>query len=161
MTVLGAAKFSTTEFSALSLKAGSSKTLFVSRKKMKKILIAEDNAVNRELLRELLLARGYVVEEACDGQEALQKIAESVPDALLLDLSMPVMDGWTTVRKIREDPGTMCLHVLAVTAYAMRGDREKALEAGFDGYLAKPIDFALLDAELGRLWEKRERATSE
>ena len=122
---------------------------------MKRILIAEDNAVNRELLRELLEARGYTVEEACNGQEALAMIAQSKPDALLLDLNMPVLDGFATVRKIREDPALASLPVLAVTAYAMRGDREKTLEAGFDEYLSKPISSAVLDAELERIWNKR------
>lgn len=119
---------------------------------MKKILIAEDNPVNRELLHELLEARGYEVEEAENGQEALQMIAQSRPDALLLDLNMPVLDGFSTVRKIREDAAISSLPVLAVTAYAMRGDREKTLEAGFDGYLSKPINPAALDAELERIW---------
>jgi len=119
---------------------------------MKTILIAEDNAVNRELLRELLEARGYKVEEACDGQEALDMIATSRPDLLLLDLSMPVLDGFATLKKIRENPETASLMVLAVTAYAMRGDQEKAIEAGFDGYLSKPIDSSLLDRELERAW---------
>jgi CheY-like chemotaxis protein len=122
---------------------------------MKTILIAEDNAVNRELLRELLEARGYAVEEACNGLEALQMIAQSKPDALLLDLNMPVLDGFATVRKIREDPTMASLPVLAVTAYAMRGDREKTLEAGFDEYLSKPISASALDAELERIWNKR------
>lgn len=122
---------------------------------MKRILIAEDNAVNRELLRELLEARGYAVEEACNGQEALAMIAQSKPDALLLDLNMPVLDGFATVRKIREDPAMAALPVLAVTAYAMRGDREKTLAAGFDEYLSKPISPSALDAELERLWQKR------
>jgi CheY-like chemotaxis protein len=119
---------------------------------MKKILIAEDNPVNRELLHELLEARGYAVEEAENGQAALQMIAQSRPDALLLDLNMPVLDGFSTVRKIREDAAISSLPVLAVTAYAMRGDREKTLEAGFDGYLSKPINPAALDAELERIW---------
>ena len=122
---------------------------------MKRILIAEDNAVNRELLRELLEARGYIVEEACNGQEALAMIAQSKPDALLLDLNMPVLDGFATMRKIREDPAMATLPVLAVTAYAMRGDREKTLAAGFDEYLSKPISPSALDAELERLWKKR------
>ncbi len=122
---------------------------------MKTILIAEDNAVNRELLRELLEARGYAVEEACNGLEALQMIVQSKPDALLLDLNMPVLDGFATVRKIRKDPAMASLPVLAVTAYAMRGDREKTLETGFDGYLSKPISSAVLDAELERIWNKR------
>lgn len=121
---------------------------------MKRVLIAEDNAVNRELLRELLEMRGYVVVEACDGQEALQKIAETEPDILLVDLSMPILDGFGTVQKIREDPCLSSLPVLAVTAYAMRGDREKILNSGFNGYLSKPIDPSALDQELERLLNK-------
>ncbi len=121
---------------------------------MTTILIAEDNAVNRELLRELLEMRGYSVIEACDGQEALKKIAEAQPDILLLDLGMPVLDGFETVQKIRENPDMSSLPVLAVTAYAMRGDREKVLRSGFDGYLSKPIDAGALDRELKRLLNK-------
>lgn len=127
---------------------------------MRKILIAEDNPVNRELLHELLEARGYVVEEAGNGQEALQMIAQSRPDALLLDLNMPVLDGFATVRKIREDTAISSLPVLAVTAYAMRGDREKTLEAGFDGYLSKPINPSALDAELERIWNNPNTVSS-
>lgn len=123
---------------------------------MKNVLIAEDNAVNRELLRELLEARGYSVDEACNGKEALEKIAQSRPDMLLLDLSMPVMDGFATLRKIREDSAIASLPVLAVTAYAMRGDQEKAMAAGFDGYLSKPINSSALDAALERLAKIRD-----
>jgi CheY-like chemotaxis protein len=121
---------------------------------MKNILIAEDNAVNRELLRELLEGRGYTVDEACHGQEALEKIAESRPDVLLLDLSMPVMDGFTTIKNIRANAETASLPVLAVTAFAMRGDQEKTMEAGFDGYLSKPISPSALDAELKKIQDK-------
>jgi CheY-like chemotaxis protein len=118
---------------------------------MKKVLIAEDNAVNRELLRELLEIRGYDVIEARDGQEALLKITEALPDILLLDLGMPILDGFGTVRKLRENPRFSSLPVLAVTAYAMRDDRDKVLNSGFDGYLSKPIDPNALDRELARL----------
>ena len=121
---------------------------------MKKILIAEDNAVNRELLRDLLEMRGYAVTEACDGQEALEKIAETQPDILLLDLGMPVLDGFATIKKIRENPSLSSLLVLAVTAYAMRGDREKILDSGFDGYLSKPLNPSALEQELERLLKK-------
>jgi CheY-like chemotaxis protein len=121
---------------------------------MKKVLIAEDNAVNRELLRELLEMRGYAVVEAGDGEEALQKITETQPDILLLDLGMPVLDGFGTVQKIRENPNLCTLPVLAVTAYAMRGDRERILDSGFNGYLSKPINPSALDQELERLLNK-------
>jgi CheY-like chemotaxis protein len=97
---------------------------------MTKILIAEDNVVNRELLRELLEARDYAVEEACDGQEALQMIEQARPDIVLLDIGMPVLDGFGVIRKIRENPSLATLPVLAVTAYAMQGDRESMLNSG-------------------------------
>jgi CheY-like chemotaxis protein len=115
------------------------------------ILVAEDNPVNRELLRELLEGHGYAVLEAGDGQQALEMIEEALPDMLLLDLGMPVLDGYATVREIRENPRLANLPVLAVTAYAMRGDREKIMDSGFDGYLSKPIDAALLQEEILRL----------
>ena len=128
---------------------------------MKTILIAEDNAVNRELLRELLEAREYKVEEACNGQEALDMIPALKPDLLLLDLSMPVLDGFATLKKIRETLEMASLTVVAVTAYAMRGDQEKAMQAGFDGYLSKPIDSSLLDRELERIWNMTGAAGAE
>ncbi|SRR5258706_6535224 len=118
---------------------------------MKNILIAEDNAVNRELLRELLEMRGYSVVEACNGEEALQLLAQCPPEVLLLDLGMPVLDGYGTLRRIREDPRLKALPVLAVTAYAMQGDKERILSGGFDGYLSKPINPTLLFQELDRL----------
>ncbi|MGA7382682.1 MAG: response regulator [Terriglobales bacterium] len=121
---------------------------------MNKILIAEDNPVNRELLRELLESRGYSVTEASNGQEALRSIEQSRPDVLLLDLNMPVLDGFGAVRKIRENPSLASLPVVAVTAYAMQGDREKVLTSGFDGYLSKPIQSRLLFEELDRFLGK-------
>jgi two-component system cell cycle response regulator DivK len=95
---------------------------------MTKVLVAEDNPINRELLRELLENRGYAVVEACDGQEALRMVDETQPDILLLDISMPVLDGYAVARKIRENPGLTLLPILAITAYAMQGDREKILD---------------------------------
>jgi len=122
---------------------------------MIKVLVAEDSAVNRELLRELLEARGYEVLEACDGQEALQMIAQTQPELLLLDIGMPVMDGFAVVGKIRENPLLAQLPVVAVTAYAMRGDRERILNAGFDGYLSKPVNRSSLSEELDRILTQR------
>jgi len=121
---------------------------------MIKALIAEDNPVNRELLRELLEAREFEVDEACDGEQALQMIERQRPDVLLLDLGMPKIDGFEVLRKIRETPCLSDLRVLAVTAYAMRGDREKALDAGFDGYVPKPINAPFLWTELDRVLEQ-------
>jgi len=122
---------------------------------MSKILIAEDNAVNRELLRELLEVRGHTVVEACDGQEALRMIEQTRPDLLLLDIGMPLLDGMGVIRNVRESSRFASLLVVAVTAYAMRGDREKILSAKFDGYLSKPVNARALGEELDRLLSKR------
>ena len=121
---------------------------------MKKALIAEDNPVNRELLRELLELRGFAVIEVADGMQALEQLGQSQPDILLLDLNMPILDGFETIKRIREDTRLASLPVLAVTAYAMRGDQEKILSRGFDGYLSKPISATELGRELERLLEK-------
>jgi CheY-like chemotaxis protein len=118
---------------------------------MKRALVAEDNPVNRELLRELLELRGYEVSEAADGEAALAALQDQIPDVLLLDIGMPVLDGYATVRRIREDARYATLPVVAVTAYAMRGDREKMLAAGFNAYLSKPIDHQTLHATLESL----------
>jgi CheY-like chemotaxis protein len=128
---------------------------------MIRILVAEDNAVNRELLRELLEVRGYTVSEACDGQEALHMIEQSLPELLLLDIGMPVLDGFAVIRKIRENPRLAPLPVVAVTAYAMRGDREKILASGFDGYLSKPLNPSSLTQELDRLLTKTVRSAEQ
>ncbi len=118
---------------------------------MSKILIAEDNPVNRELLRELLEMRGHTVAEACDGEEALGMMEQSQPDLVLLDIGMPLLDGFGVIRKIRENPRFASMPVVAVTAYAMQGDREKILSSKFDGYLSKPVDARSLVQELDRV----------
>lgn len=125
---------------------------------MTNILVAEDNPVNRELLRELLEQRGYAVAEACDGQEALRMLQENRPDAVLLDIGMPILDGYAVAREIRGNPTLASLPVLAITAYAMQGDREKILRSGFDGYLSKPINAVTLMQELDRLLGEKKRA---
>lgn len=117
---------------------------------MTTILIAEDNAVNRELLREILEASDYRVVEARNGQEALTRIEEAEPDLVLLDINMPIMDGFAVIRWVREHPKFRQLPVVAVTAYAMKEDRERMLNAGFNGYVAKPIESALLFKEITR-----------
>jgi CheY-like chemotaxis protein len=122
---------------------------------MIKVLMAEDSLVNRELLRELLESQGCEVDEAWDGEEALQRLAQKRPDIVLLDIGMPKLDGFGVIQRVRQDPQLADLPVLAVTAYAMRGDREKGLDAGFDGYLSKPVDGRLLFAEMDRLLNLR------
>lgn len=126
---------------------------------MIRVLMAEDSAVNRELLRGILESKGFEVDEAWDGEEALEKIGRSRPDILLLDIGMPRLDGFGVIRRVREDPRLADLPVLAVTAYAMRGDREKGLNAGFDGYLPKPVNPDSLLAEMKRLLNRPVRVS--
>jgi CheY-like chemotaxis protein len=99
--------------------------------------------------------RGYTVAEACDGEETLRVIEQTQPDVLLLDIGMPALDGFAVVRKIRENPRLASLPVVAVTAYAMQGDRERILNSNFDGYLSKPVNSCSLAEELDRLLIKR------
>lgn len=115
-----------------------------------RILLVEDDATNRTLARRILDARGFDVSEAIDGQEALNALAASVPDILLLDLSLPHVDGWTVTRRLRQDAQYENLWIIAVTAHAMAGDRERALEAGCNDYLAKPYRPADLIASIAR-----------
>jgi CheY-like chemotaxis protein len=114
----------------------------------KRVLIADDNPAGRELIREGLAGHVDSMVEAGNGREALEKIRETRPDLVLLDIQMPEMDGYEVVREIRRDPALQDLRVIAVTAFAMQGDREKALEAGFDDYVTKPVNFTQLKAHL-------------
>ena len=118
---------------------------------MSRILIAEDNAVNRELLREILEAGDYEVIEAEDGEQALAKINAAKPDLVLLDINMPVLDGFATIRRLKQDQRFSTLPILAVTAYAMKEDRETIIAAGFDGHITKPINATALLQELQRV----------
>jgi two-component system, cell cycle response regulator DivK len=104
------------------------------------ILLADDNAPSRELMREILEACGYDVAEAANGREALDLICKSPPDIVLLDLQMPIMDGFAVIHAVRSDERLRLLTVIALTASAMLGDRERAIAAGFDSYIAKPIN---------------------
>jgi len=106
---------------------------------MRTILVVDDNAVSRELMRAILKGPDRTIVEAGDGREALDKIAEAPPDLVLLDVHMPVLDGFSVLRELRADPRFRSLRVIAVTANAMQGEREKALDAGFDGYVTKPV----------------------
>ena len=123
---------------------------------MKRVLVADDNPVSRELIREILENDDCEVIEAGDGREALEKVREHRPDLALLDIQMPVMDGNAVVREIRADPQLSTLPVVALTAYAMQGDREKALALGFNSYITKPIDIPAFRAEVAELLGKSE-----
>jgi len=105
-----------------------------------KILIVEDNVQNRILMRQILTPHGYDVLEATDGLMGLEMAREHMPDLILLDIQMPVMSGFMVIRELRNHPEFKKIKAIAVTSFAMKGDREKALQAGFDEYVTKPID---------------------
>jgi len=123
---------------------------------MKKILIADDKATSRELLRTVLERQGYAITEAADGEEALQKALAETPDLILLDLQMPRRTGYEVLVELRKDPRHAELPIIALTASAMQGDREKALAAGFTGYMAKPVALVHLRAEVQRLLQLKD-----
>jgi len=117
----------------------------------KKALIVDDVPLNRKVLRNFLQREGWEVKDAPNGQDALEILSQESFDLVFLDLSMPVMDGWETIRKIKSDPVLKKIPVLALTAHALVGDKERCLQAGFDGYLAKPIRVEALWREVRRL----------
>lgn len=105
-----------------------------------KILVIEDNEQNRILMRQILTYHGYDVLEATDGLTGLEMARAHTPALILLDIQMPVMNGFAVIRELRNNPELRKIKVIAVTSFAMKGDREKALQAGFDEYVTKPID---------------------
>ncbi len=121
---------------------------------MKKILVAEDNPASSELIIEVLSGRGYEIIEAGDGEQALQKIEETEPDLVLLDIQLPILDGFAVLSQLRQNPRFANLCVVAVTANVMKEDREKGLRAGFDAYIGKPIDAAALRLQVDQLLKR-------
>ncbi|MBN2538915.1 MAG: response regulator [Deltaproteobacteria bacterium] len=105
-----------------------------------KILVIEDNEQNLYLVRFILEQNGYEVFAALDGQSGIEMAASLKPDLILLDIQLPLMDGYAVARNLRQDPALADTPIVAVTSYAMTGDREKTIEAGCDGYIEKPID---------------------
>jgi CheY-like chemotaxis protein len=118
---------------------------------VKTIVIVDDNAVSRELIREVLQCPGFSILEASDGRNGIELIQRNSPDLVLLDIQLPGLDGYSVVRQLRENPRFTNLKVVAVTAFAMQGDRERALAAGFDGYITKPINTYLLEEQVQEL----------
>ncbi|MBI5343144.1 MAG: response regulator [Deltaproteobacteria bacterium] len=104
------------------------------------ILVVEDNEKNRVLVKDVLCYFGYEVLEATDGLEGIAMALEHRPGLILMDLQMPVLSGLDAMKRLREHPETKETKIIAVTSFAMKGDREKLLDAGFDGYIAKPLD---------------------
>jgi two-component system, cell cycle response regulator DivK len=113
-------------------------------KPMSKILLVEDNEMNRDMLSRRLQRRGFKVVIAVDGAEGVAMANSELPDLILMDMSLPVMDGWEATKTIKANSTTQSIPVIALTAHAMSGDREKALEAGCDDYDTKPIDLSRL-----------------
>lgn len=118
---------------------------------MSRILVADDNPVSRELIREVLEAPGREILEASHGQEALESARRNLPDLVLLDIQMPLLDGFEVLERIRREPSLARMRVVALTAYAMRGDRQRALDAGFDDYITKPVNGAALRKQVRTL----------
>jgi CheY-like chemotaxis protein len=115
---------------------------------MAKILLVEDNEMNRDMLSRRLERRGYEVIVAVDGEEGVARARAEAPDLIVMDMSLPVLDGWEATRQLKAAPETKSIPIVALTAHAMAGDREKALEAGCDDFDTKPIDLPRL---LGKL----------
>ncbi len=124
-----------------------------------KILIVEDNKDNRLLLNQILKYHGYDVIEAVNGEEGVDMAKAHMPDLILMDIQLPVMDGLTAIRMLKNDPDTRHIKIIAITSFAMKGDRENILDTGADNYIAKPINTKLLSeavkATLGGVKEER------
>jgi len=118
---------------------------------MPKILLVEDQEMNRDMLSRRLKKRGYDVEIAVDGAEGLEKAKSTSPDLILMDMSLPVIDGWEATRRLKADDETKAVPVIALTAHAMSTDREKAMDAGCDAYETKPVELPRLLAAIEKL----------
>jgi two-component system cell cycle response regulator DivK len=120
-----------------------------------KVLLVEDNEMNRDMLSRRLARRGFEVVMAVDGEQGVQMAKEERPDLILMDMSLPVLDGWGATRQIKADSSTQSIPLIALTAHAMAGDRDKALQAGCDDYDTKPIELPRLLSKMERLLGQR------
>ncbi len=121
---------------------------------MAKILLVEDNEMNRDMLSRRLTRQGYEVVLAQDGARGVAMVTEERPDLVLMDMSLPVLDGWEATRRLKSDPATRVVPVIALTAHAMAADKEKALAAGCDDYDTKPIELPRLLDKITQLLRK-------
>ena len=122
----------------------------MGRDSVARILIVDDHEDNIELLRARLAARGYRIDTAMDGEQAIACVAKNTPDLILMDISIPIIDGWEATQVLKHDPATNDIPIIALTAHALASDREKAMEVGCDGYLAKPCEPRAVVAEVQR-----------
>ena len=118
---------------------------------MAKILLVEDNEMNRDMLSRRLIRNGFEVSIAIDGQQGVDMAMSQLPDLILMDMSLPVIDGWEATRRIKANDATRQIPVIALTAHAMAGDREKAMEAGCDDYDTKPVEMTRLLGKIAAL----------
>jgi two-component system, cell cycle response regulator DivK len=118
---------------------------------MPRILLVEDNEMNRDMLSRRLIRNGYEVSIAIDGQQGADMAMSQLPDLILMDMSLPVIDGWEATRRIKANDATRKIPVIALTAHAMAGDREKAVEAGCDDYDTKPVEITRLLGKIAAL----------
>jgi len=118
---------------------------------MKKVLVADDKATGRELVRTVLEKIGYAVFEANDGEQAVEEARRIRPDLIILDIHMPGLDGFGVIERLRREDGFRTTPIIALTASAMMGDRERAMSVGFTGYITKPVRLGALRAEVERL----------
>ena len=118
---------------------------------MAKVLLVEDNEMNRDMLSRRLIRRGFQVVFAMDGQQGVDLARSEQPDIILMDMSLPVIDGWEATRRVKADDATRSVPVIGLTAHAMAGDREKAIEAGCDDYDTKPVELDRLIGKIERL----------
>jgi CheY-like chemotaxis protein len=116
---------------------------------MAKILLVEDNEMNRDMLSRRLIRKGFEVVIAVDGAQGVEMAVSGYPDLILLDMSLPVMNGWDVAQKLKADSDTSRIPIIALTAHAMGGDRARALDAGCDEYETKPIEFKRLLSKMG------------
>jgi two-component system, cell cycle response regulator DivK len=125
---------------------------------MPRILLVEDNEMNRDMLSRRLARKEYEVLVAVDGKEGVEMAGSVAPDLILMDMSLPVMDGWEATRQLKASPETKAIPIIALTAHAMSGDREKAMEAGCDDYDTKPIELPRLLAKMEALLGEKKAA---
>ena len=121
---------------------------------MARILIVEDNEMNRDMLSRRLMRKGFEIEVALDGQQGVEMASALMPDIVLMDMSLPIKDGWTATSELKAEPATASLKIIALTAHAMDGDRQKAIDAGCDDYDTKPIDLKRLLGKIQALLDQ-------
>jgi CheY-like chemotaxis protein len=118
---------------------------------MSKILVVEDNEINRDMVVRRLQRRGFTIVSAVDGQQGIDMTRSEKPDLILMDMSLPVVDGWEATRQIKSDPDIKHIPIIGLTAHAMVGDRDKAIQAGCNDYATKPVEFEKLVGLINRL----------